>query len=166
MARKPLTAEQAERARQRAREWYAANKERAKENVLAWQQANPEKAMAYKRSYAEANKPAKNESARKYRAENPQKRCAWEHTRRARKRGVGGKLSPDLASRLMSLQRGKCACCKCRISAGGFHMDHVVPLSSGGSNTDDNIQLLCPTCNVRKSNKNPIEFMQQRGFLL
>lgn len=45
-------------------------------------------------------------------------------------------------------------------------MDHIMPLALGGTNTDDNIQLLCPTCNRSKHAKHPVDFMQQRGFLL
>lgn len=36
----------------------------------------------------------------------------------------------------------------------------------GGTNTDDNIQLLNAKCNVSKGAKHPIEFMQKQGFLL
>lgn len=35
-----------------------------------------------------------------------------------------------------------------------------------GTNTDDNIQLLRKLCNLQKSAKHPVDFMQQRGFLL
>lgn len=38
--------------------------------------------------------------------------------------------------------------------------------SADGSNTDDNIQLLCKTCNLSKGAKHPIDFMQSKGFLL
>jgi 5-methylcytosine-specific restriction endonuclease McrA len=45
-------------------------------------------------------------------------------------------------------------------------MDHIIPLALGGTNTDDNIQLLRAKCNKQKGAKHPIDFMQQRGFLL
>jgi 5-methylcytosine-specific restriction endonuclease McrA len=45
-------------------------------------------------------------------------------------------------------------------------MDHIIPLALGGANTDDNIQLLRATCNLQKHTKHPIDFMQQRGYLL
>jgi 5-methylcytosine-specific restriction endonuclease McrA len=47
-----------------------------------------------------------------------------------------------------------------------YHLDHIVPLAIGGTNTDDNIQLLRQKCNQQKSAKHPIDFMQSRGFLL
>jgi 5-methylcytosine-specific restriction endonuclease McrA len=47
-----------------------------------------------------------------------------------------------------------------------YHIDHIMPLALGGSNTDDNIQLLRQRCNNQKCAKHPVDFMQSRGFLL
>ena len=69
------------------------------------------------------------------------------------------------ASKRFRLQRGKCACCRVSI-ADGYHVDHIQPLALGGSNDKTNLQLLCPTCNTKKSAKHPIDFMQSRGLLL
>src|SRR5665213_3235115 len=46
------------------------------------------------------------------------------------------------------------------------HADHIVPLALGGSNNIANIQLLCPPCNHKKSDKHPVEWAQQNGMLL
>ena len=76
-----------------------------------------------------------------------------------------GKISKDIAKRLMVLQKRKCACCEVIISKE-YHIDHIMPIALGGSNTDDNIQLLCKSCNLRKSAKHPIDYMQSIGKLL
>ena len=34
-----------------------------------------------------------------------------------------------------------------------FEVDHVVPRSKGGEDVDNNLQLLCPTCNRRKGSR-------------
>ena len=41
-----------------------------------------------------------------------------------------------------------------------------MPLARGGKHEASNLQLLCPPCNMSKNAKHPIDFMQQRGFLL
>ena len=41
-----------------------------------------------------------------------------------------------------------------------------MPIALGGKNVDDNVQLLCAACNLSKQAKHPVDFMQQRGFLL
>lgn len=166
MARKPLTQEQVERARQRARDHYATNKEKSLANVAAWQAANHEKVAAYKKKHVVEHREACNLSASRYRHANPEKRCAWEHSRRAQKRASEGTLSTGIHGRLMAQQRGKCPCCHADLRSTGTHMDHIMPLALGGPNTDDNIQLLCPPCNLSKSAKHPVAFMQQRGYLL
>lgn len=87
------------------------------------------------------------------------------HNRRARKRSSGGVISPGLARKLFKLQSGKCACCG--LSLGGdYHMDHIMPIAMGGPNEDRNIQLLRAACNIQKTAKHPVDFMQSRGFLL
>lgn len=36
----------------------------------------------------------------------------------------------------------------------------------GGIHGDENLQLLCPACNLKKSNKDPIVWANQNGRLL
>lgn len=44
-----------------------------------------------------------------------------------------------------------------------WHIDHKIPYSFGGSDTDDNLLLACTTCNTQKHNKMYDEFMKIRG---
>lgn len=39
-------------------------------------------------------------------------------------------------------------------------------IALGGTNTDDNVQLLRAECNNFKRAKHPADFMRQRGFLI
>jgi len=101
-------------------------------------------------------------SLRRYRSENPDKVREFTQSRSRRK---FGRLPRGTVSDLFSLQRGRCAVCREKLPKS-FHVDHRVPLVAGGKHERGNVQLLCPSCNVRKNAKDPIKFMQERGFLL
>lgn len=47
--------------------------------------------------------------------------------------------------------RGACPGCGRGKCADDFDLDHIVPKSKGGADADDNIQLLCHSCNAVKS---------------
>jgi 5-methylcytosine-specific restriction endonuclease McrA len=75
---------------------------------------------------------------------------------------VGRHTREDIES-LVRSQRGLCACGCARSLYAGYHIDHIVPVSKGGSNwgpltgpargVAGNLQLLAPRCNLRKSDK-------------
>ena len=51
-------------------------------------------------------------------------------------------------------QQGICnGPCKRPLPPDLLEIDHIYPRSKGGRDIDDNLQLLCPPCNRRKSNK-------------
>lgn len=160
--------------------WYKKNSERVIEKTSAWHKQNKEKTDAYLKKYYEKNKKEVNEAARKWSIANPEKVKKSQseyrlrnlegdriktHKRRAAKVSVGGTLFKGLAGRLFKLQKGKCPCCSLPLG-DNYHMDHIMPLALGGSNTDDNIQLLRQRCNSQKCAKHPVDFMQSRGLLL
>ena len=53
---------------------------------------------------------------------------------------------------LYRLADGKCQLCQCDLPRF-WHADHVIPFSKGGITSLNNAQALCPTCNLKKSNK-------------
>ncbi|WP_269759257.1 HNH endonuclease [Variovorax sp. E3] len=75
------------------------------------------------------------------------------------------RLPRGTVKKIGGLQRWRCACCEVDIRFR-FHMDHVISLAAGGEHAPLNIQLLCKTCNLKKSAKHPVDFMQQMGKLL
>lgn len=105
-----------------------------------------------------------NAKNKEWRANNVEAVKANKNRRRAALAGAVGKHTGNDIKSLLSLQRGKCAACKSKLSK--YHVDHINPLSLGGSNDKSNLQLLCPGCNLRKHAKHPVKFMQELGFLL
>jgi 5-methylcytosine-specific restriction endonuclease McrA len=96
---------------------------------------------------------------------HPDARRIYNHNRRAKEKENGGKLSRGLAEKLFKLQRGKCPCCKLPLGED-CHLDHKMPVALGGANEDSNMQLLRAECNFKKNAKDPIKYMQSKGFLL
>ena len=137
--------------RQRQAVYRALNKERIAKIDAAWYMANKERRAEYLRAWVKRNSSAK---------------TAYAQKRRAAKQRSSGRLSKDIVSRLLILQRGCCANCRVSFKKVKFHLDHKVALSKGGSNTDDNVQLLCAPCNLRKKAKDPITWAQENGRLL
>lgn len=43
------------------------------------------------------------------------------------------------------------SCIKCGHTGSDLQLDHIKPVSKGGINALDNLQLLCPSCNLAKS---------------
>lgn len=72
--------------------------------------------------------------------------------KRALRYGVQGHFTQFTIKNLYVKQRGKCACCG-EVFNGKFEVDHIIPLSKGGSNFPDNLQLLTPICNKKKGGK-------------
>lgn len=56
---------------------------------------------------------------------------------------------------LHAVQGGRCAICGIVLLAVGAdsHVDHIIPVSKGGLSTRENLQLLCPPCNLSKNDR-------------
>ncbi len=58
---------------------------------------------------------------------------------------------PEDVKLLVWARDGGC-CVRCG-SKQELHFDHIIPVAKGGGNSEENIQLLCQTCNLKKSDK-------------
>lgn len=154
-----------EKNAQRRAARYAANKELfAKRSAAIHAKYAPQR-RADMRDYYAAHREGLVAAKRSHRAAKPESvRAATAKSRAKRVAAPGSHTAADIKA-LMRLQRGLCVGCRCDIR-GAFHVDHIQALARGGSNDRLNLQLLCPTCNVSKNARDPIEFMQSRGFLL
>jgi 5-methylcytosine-specific restriction endonuclease McrA len=82
---------------------------------------------------------------------NPEKVQQHEDTRRAREKNV---FSESISrARVWKRDRGRCGICGRKADPGNWHLDHVIPLSKGGTHTYGNVQVSHPRCNQEKGAK-------------
>jgi 5-methylcytosine-specific restriction endonuclease McrA len=143
-----------ERARLRRLE----NIEEFRSRELNWRKANPEKVQEKQHRRYWSDPERERARSAKY------SRVAASRRRQRAKENGGTFTRADILF-LYASQRGGCVACK-RALLLDYHIDHIIPLVRGGRNSKDNIQLLCPPCNMEKSGKDPIDFMRHKGFLL
>ncbi len=60
------------------------------------------------------------------------------------------KLTSADKKRIAAKQGWKCAKCK-KLLPTRYHLDHIKPLSEGGSDKESNRQVLCPNCHSDKT---------------
>lgn len=58
----------------------------------------------------------------------------------------------DMKLTAYTRQQGRCAICGKPFKLEEMEGDHIVPWSKGGKTTLENLQMLCKTCNLKKSN--------------
>lgn len=68
------------------------------------------------------------------------------------------KKSKDVKHTLYGKQEGNCNGCKHHFRLRNLTLDHIVPRSKGGGDTDSNLQLLCGACNSVKGDR-PQEYL-------
>lgn len=164
-----------DKAKEYSRRHYCKNRDKELARCKQWRssldEASRQKINTQRRVWRERSKSdpewveKRNAYARRYYREKPNITAAG-HKRRALKRGsIGSHSAADLLTILKS-QNGKCAYCRLSLSKRKKHVDHIIPLSCGGSNDRTNIQYLCAPCNLTKGAKDPILFAQGLGRLL
>lgn len=145
------------RERERLAKAYAENKAVLLERRKARYAANPQAALAKNREWREKNLEKHRALCRGWAKENPEAMRAIVAKRRAIRLSAEGSYAASDVEAMLARQGGLCN--HCRVDFGArFHVDHVIPLSRGGSNWPDNLQLLCVPCNLSKADKLPHEF--------
>lgn len=157
---------------ERRKAQYAVDARLREQNVTRaklWYEKNKERQSQYMKEHYARNHEQIKQRVRAYELANAERVKEWgrikQNKRRARLVEAGGQYTIDDIKRLLQLQRCKCANCGTSIKKK-YHIDHRIPVAKGGSNHISNIELLCPSCNLRKSAKLPHEFAQENGRLL
>lgn len=141
----------ADKIRERNKEWarldYAKNPRRNIDSAQRWQRKNPDKVREIEAGRCKV------------------KARIRANIRRKSISDAGGKFTAEDVRRIMRMQGSRCIYCKVDCSKT-YHVDHIIPVSKGGSSWPENLQILCPRCNLSKSAKCPIAFAQERGMLI
>ena len=146
---KKWTIKNKERVRRYEQEYCAANKARIKERKRKYHAENRKRENKRKRKYHAENREKENERSRKWYLSNPEKKVTSRHAYRARKKENGGKLT---VTDIKFVRAAFPVCLHCGIDEN-LSIDHVIPLARGGTNSIDNIQILCMPCNSSKGIK-------------
>ena len=136
-------------ARQRARQDKADRNAASK----AWRQANPEK-FKQARLRREAAKPedVRKAEGKAHRHKYREQRQAGAAAYYARRHGGTGEISNEHLTMLHKWQDHCCFYCREHLNEKET-IEHVVPLSRGGSNNPWNVVLACGDCNSKKNNR-------------
>lgn len=110
---------------------------------LRWKSENKEHLKAYMAQYLINNKEQRYANNRNY---------------RAKKRNAEGRHDNTDIQVILLQQNYFCNGCGCHLDE--YDVDHIIPLSRGGSNWPSNLQCLCPTCNGSKNDKTMIEWLE------
>lgn len=117
-----------ERGKQQKRDWYHRHAETEKPKARI--RIKSKKFQEYKKTYNKTH---------------PEKARIAQHNRRALMRGTFSEREWKILLELCGYK-----CLRCNRTDVELTQDHIKPLSRGGSNTIDNIQPLCETCNKSK----------------
>lgn len=109
---------------------------------------NREKVLARKKAYRENNAETISEYMAKWELENRDKRYAITAKRNYNLESTS--VEPISRSFVWERDEGVCGICKDMADPENWHMDHIMPLSKGGSHTMDNVQVSHPKCNLSK----------------
>ena len=169
LQRKKMRQNDIEKTRAEARTYWAKNKETINKKRRADRVVNGDRLRKQKREWHHKNAERISVIARvssmRWRRMNKEKIRLTTRYQRAKRNGVRAeKITNDQIQNLYTKQRGSCAICRTKLIK--WHMDHIMPLAKGGAHEINNLQLLCPRCNVRKHSTHPIDYMQKLGFLL
>ena len=141
-------AERDEAVLARERKWREQNADKLRRQVREYRAKHPEKVKEWNARWQAKDG---GEWRRRRYAEDPAPFLARNHIRRMGE-GVYG---PEMAEAIRVLRSQSCVYCG---SPEDIEIDHIVPLSRGGTNDLDNLAPACRPCNRSKFNRLPDEW--------
>lgn len=124
-------------------------KERQREACKRSYIKHAEKRKIYNKKWRERND--RSEYMLNWSRKNKDKRRAsydkWRHA----KRGIESEFI--IRHDVWEKCQGVCGICNLPVQENNWHLDHIIPLSRGGTHTMNNVQVSHSTCNLSKGNK-------------
>lgn len=143
---------------ERNKEKYYENRDARLEKRKSYNSNSKEKLKEYRVKYREKHRDKINARNKAFYSSINGKICRANSDSKRRALIKNGKVSAEEIKQLV-FSSNNCYWCGCDI-AFKFHIDHVIPLSKGGLHEIKNLVVSCPTCNIKKSNKMPQEFIK------
>jgi 5-methylcytosine-specific restriction endonuclease McrA len=130
-----------------------------------YQRLNIDRILARTREYSRRHAAKKMGQAREWARRNPEKRKAISMANKAKRRAIEKDGDPTSVT-FAWVQKAPKVCYWCGVKCKTkYHVDHYRALSKGGKHEVSNLVIACPTCNLRKSAKDPLEFAASVGRL-
>ncbi len=142
-----------EKRKRIVRNWIEKHRSQIAETMRNWRKENKDHYLQYDREYSEKNRERKRSNAQRAREKNRDRYRSYQHQYRSQKLKNGGSHTAEDIQRQYESQQGRCFWCSEHVTA--YHVDHVIPLSRGGSDYPENIVITCPRCNTSKNDKIP-----------
>lgn len=133
--------------RERCRRWRQENIDMEKERVLRWHRENRCHSRENSSRWRKENQDKFKTLISKWGQENPDKRKAYYHKRKTKKSKAGGSFTGQEWKQLCKQYNDRCLKCG---KEGELTVDHIIPVSMGGTSDISNIQPLCRSCNSSK----------------
>lgn len=146
-----------EKINSHSREVYHSNIQRERKRHRDYHSRNRKDQLKKKREFYEENKESESNKRRIYKKINPDVMSLSSGRRRARKAGNGGSHTIDQRREKFTLLGDVCYYCGI---PGKMTVDHLIPISRGGTDDIENIVPACLLCNARKNNKTAEEFFE------
>lgn len=143
-------------------QWQQANPDRAKANSQQWRQRNLKRSRANEAAYKQNNRDRIKKRYRQYCRNNPHYLQGKNSRRRAKiKAACAVPYTAKQVKERFKQFGNQCVYCLTRKT---LTVDHFFPLSKGGIDALKNLVPACRSCNSSKGDRDPITWMQQKGF--